>query len=205
VVNALWNTDRIMVYKAVIAMAQSIQTMRVTRRRSDGSIEDRPDALLYAEKCNTVLREAMRYAKVSALFPLAVEVKAQVGTLAPALTTPGLSLTVLNGVEKKGVEAQERFITTAAQRAKVSMHYLDMNVEHDMIELWTTCPTLRGRKMDAVAIYHGAEHFGFVKKEQIALFRNIHGKRAIGTLARSIDSRTGAYNLYSAQVVINAA
>src|ERR1019366_8624287 len=53
------------------------------------------------------------------------------------------------------------------------------------------CPALRGRKMDAVAIYHGAEHFGFIKKEQIALFRNIHGKRAIGTLARSVGSRTG--------------
>ena len=85
------------------------------------------------------------------------------------------------------------------------MHYLSMNVENDMIELWTACPALCGRKMDAVAIYHSAEHFGFVKKEQIALFRNIHGKRAIGTLARSVDSRTGAYNLYSAQVMIDAA
>jgi hypothetical protein len=85
------------------------------------------------------------------------------------------------------------------------MHYLNMNVEDDMIELWTACPALRGRKMDAVAIYHGTEHFGFVKKEQIALFRNTHGTGAIGTLARCADSRTGAYNPYSAQVVINAA
>jgi hypothetical protein len=69
VINTLWNTDRTMVYKAVIAMAQSIQTMPITRRKLDGSLEDRPDALLYAEKCNTVLREAMRYARVSALFP----------------------------------------------------------------------------------------------------------------------------------------
>ena len=85
------------------------------------------------------------------------------------------------------------------------MHYLDMNVENDMIELWTACPALRGRKMDAVAIYHDAEHFGFVKKEQIALFTNIHGKRAIGTLARSVNSRTGVYDQYSAQVVLDAA
>jgi hypothetical protein len=205
VINTLWNTDRVMVYKAVIAMAQSIQTMKITRRKTDGTLEDRPDALLYSEKCNTVLREAMRYAKVCALFPQAVEMAAQMGTLAPELTIPGLSLMVLNGMEKRGAQEQERFITTAAQRAKVSMHYLDMNVENDMIELWTACPALRGRKMDAVAIYHGAEHFGFIKKEQIALFRNIHGKRAIGTLARSVDSRTGVYNPYSAQVVINAA
>ena len=205
IVGALWNTDRLLVYKAVIAMAQSIQTMQIRRRRSDGSLEERPDALLYSEKCNTVLREAMRYAKVSALFPQAVEMKAQQGTLAPELTIPGLSLTVLNGMEKRGTQEQERFITTATQRAKVSMHYLDMNVENDMIELWTACPALRGRKMDAVAIYHGAEHFGFVKKEQILLFRNIHGKRAIGTLARSVDSRTGAYSLFSAQVMIDAA
>jgi hypothetical protein len=85
------------------------------------------------------------------------------------------------------------------------MHYLSMNVENDMIELWTACPALCGRKMDAVAIYHGAEHFGFVKKEQIALFRSVYGTGAIGTLARSVDSRTGVYNLFSAQVLINAA
>ena len=205
VVGALWNTDRLLVYKAVIAMAQSIQTMKVTRRRSDGSLEDRPDALLYAEKCNTVLREAMRYSKVCAQFPQAFEMAAQQGTLAPELTIPGLSLMVLNGMEKRGAHERERFITTATQHAKVSMHYLSMNVENDMIELWTACPALRGRKMDAVAIYHGAEHFGFVKKEQIALFKSVYGRGAIGTLARSVDSRTGAYNLYSAQVVINAA
>src|ERR1017187_5720310 len=205
VINTLWNTDRVMVYKAVIAMAQSIQTMKITRRKTDGTLEDRPDALLYSEKCNTVLREAMRYAKVSALFPQAVEMKAQQGTLAPELTIPGLSLTVLNGMEKRGTHKPQRFITTATQHAKVNMHYLDMNVENDMIQLWTACPSLRGRKMDAVAIYHGAEHFGFVKKEQIALFRSVYGTGAIGTLARSVDSRTGAYNLYSAQVVINSA
>src|ERR1035437_158879 len=73
VINTLWNTDRIMVYKAVISMAQSIQTMPITRRKADRSLEDRPDALLYAEKCNTVLREAMRYSKVCAQFPQALE------------------------------------------------------------------------------------------------------------------------------------
>ena len=186
-------------------MAQSIQTMPITRRKADRSLEDRPDALLYAEKCNTVLREAMRYSKVCAQFPQAFEMAAQQGTLAPELTIPGLSLMVLNGMEKRGAHERERFITTATQHAKVSMHYLSMNIENDMIELWTACPALRDRKMDAVAIYHGAEHFGFVKKEQIALFRNIHGKRAIGTLARSVDSRTGAHHLYSAQVMIDAA
>jgi hypothetical protein len=205
VIDALWSTDRLLVYKAVIAMAQSIQTMKITRRRPDGSLEDRPDALLYAEKCNTVLREAMRYAKVSALFPQAFEMAAQMGTLAPELTIPGLSLMVLNGMEKKGAEEQERFILTATQHAKVSMHHLDMNVENDMIELWTACPALRGRKMDAVAIYHGAEHFGFIKKEQISLFKSAYGKDAIGTLARSLNSRTGAYNRHCAQVMINAA
>src|ERR1017187_9430241 len=150
VVNTLWNTDRIMVYKAVIAMAQSIQTMKITRRKADGSLEDRPDALLYAEKCNTVLREAMRHAKVCALFPQAVEMAAQMGTLAPELTIPGLSLMVLNGMEKRGAEAQERFITTAAQRARVLMHHLDKNVDGDMQELWAVCPALRNRSMDAV-------------------------------------------------------
>jgi hypothetical protein len=179
--------------------------MPVTRRKLDGSREERPDALLYSEKCNTVLREAMRYAKVSALFPQPFEMAAQMGTLAPELTIPGLSLMVLNGMEKRGAQERERFITTATQHAKVSMHYLNMNVENDMIELWTACPALRGRKMDAVAIYHGAEHFGFIKKEQISFFKSMHGKDAVGTLARSVNSRTGVYDQYSAQVVINAA
>src|SRR5450759_626539 len=205
VVGALWNTNRLLVYKAVIAMYQSIQTMPVTRRKLDGSREERPDALLYSEKCNTVLREAMRFAKVSALFPQPFEMAAQMGTLAPELTIPGLSMMVLNGMEKRGAQEQERFITTAAQCARVLMHHLDKNVDGDMQELWAVCPALRNRSMDAVIVYQGGAHYGFVKKEQIALFRNICGKDAAGTLARSVDSQTGAYNLYSAQVVINAA
>jgi hypothetical protein len=59
--------------------------------------------------------------------------------------------------------------------------------------------------MDAVIVYQGGTHFCFIKKEQISLFKSTYGKDAIGTLARSVNSRTGAYNLYSAQVVINAA
>ena len=74
-----------------------------------------------------------------------------------------------------------------------------------MQELWAVCPALRNRSMDAVIVYQGGTHFGFIKREQIALFKSAYGKTAIGTLARSVDSRTGAYNLYSAQVVINAA
>src|SRR5450756_843342 len=103
-------------------MYQSVQTMPVTRRRPDGSLEDRPDALLYAEKCNTMLREAMRFAKVSALFPQPFEMAAQMGTLAPELTIPGMAMVVVNGIEKKGAEAQERFITTAAQRASCLLY-----------------------------------------------------------------------------------
>jgi hypothetical protein len=74
-----------------------------------------------------------------------------------------------------------------------------------MQELWAVCPALRDRSMDAVIVYQGGTHFGFVKKEQISLFKTTYGKDAIGTLARSFNSRTGAYNLYSAQVVIDAA
>ena len=205
VVGALWNTNRLLVYKAVIAIYQSIQTMPVTRRKLDGSLEERPDALLYSEKCNTVLREAMRFAKVSALFPQPFEMAAPMGTLAPALTIPGLSMVVVNGIEKKGAEEQERFITTAAQRARVLMHHLDKNVDRDMQKLWSVCPALRNRSMDAVIVYQGGTHYGFIKKEQISLFKNAYGKDAIGTLARSVNSRTGAYDLYSARVVINAA
>jgi hypothetical protein len=131
--------------------------------------------------------------------------EAQMGTLAPELTIPGLSLVVVNGVEKKGAEERERFITTAAQGARVLMHHLDRNVDGDMQELWAVCPALRDRSMDAVIVYQGGTHFGFVKKEQISLFKTTYGKDAIGTLARSFNSRTGAYNLYSAQVVIDAA
>jgi hypothetical protein len=170
-----------------------------------GLATDRADALLFADKFNTVLREAMRYAKCVAQFPQAFEMEAQMGTLAPELTIPGLSLVVVNGIEKKGAEEQERFITIAAQRARVLMHHLDKNVDGDMQELWAVCPALRNRSMDAVIVYQGGTHFGFVKKEQISLFKTTYGKDAIGTLARSFNSRTGAYNLYSAQVVIDAA
>ena len=201
----LYETNKPLLYGAAIALYNKMLTGPLYIDEVTGLPTDRADALLFADRFNTVLREAMRYAKCVAQFPQAFEMEAQMGTLAPALTIPGLSLMVLNGMEKRAAEEQERFITTAAQRAKVSMHYLDMNVENDMIELWTACPTLRGRRMDAVAIYHGAEHFGFVKKEQVALFRSVYGTGAIGTLARSVDSRTGAYSLFSAQVVINAA
>jgi hypothetical protein len=121
------------------------------------------------------------------------------------LTIPGLALVVVNGIEKKGAKEQERFIATAAQRARVLLHHLDENVDADMQELWSVCPALRDRSMDAVIVYQGGTHFGFIKKEQISLFKSTYGKDAVGTLARAIDSRTGAYNLYSAQVVLDAA
>ena len=82
------------------------------------------------------------------------------------------------------------------------MHHLDQNVDGDMQELWAVCPALRNRSMDAVIVYQGGTHFGFIKN---SLFKSAYGKDAIGTLARSVNSRTGAYNLYSAEVVINAA
>src|ERR1035438_5004271 len=131
--------------------------------------------------------------------------EAQMGTLAPELTIPGLSLMVLNGMEKKAAEEQERFITTAAQCAKVLMHHLDKNVDGDMQELWAACPALRNRSMDAVIVYQAGTHFGFISKEQISLFKSAFGKDAVGTLARSVDSQTGAYDPYSVQVLINAA
>jgi hypothetical protein len=114
-------------------------------------------------------------------------------------------MVVLNGMEKRAAEEQERFIATAAQSARVLMHHLDKNVDGDMQQLWAVCPALRNRSMDAVIVYQGGTHFGFIKKEQISLFKSIYGKDAVGTLARSVDSRTGVFNLYSAQVVINAA
>jgi hypothetical protein len=131
--------------------------------------------------------------------------ESQIGTLAPELTIPGLSLVVVNGIEKKGAEERERFITIAAQRARVLMHHLDENVDADMQELWSVCPALRNRSMDAVIVYQGGTHFGFIQKEQVSLFKSMYGKDAVGTLARCVNSRTGAYNLYSAQVLINAA
>src|ERR1039458_5827819 len=104
---------------------------------------------------------------------------------------------------KRAAEEQERFITIAAQRARVLMHHLDKDVDGDMQELWAVCPALRRRSMDAVIVYQGGTHFGFIKKEQISLFKSTYGKDAVGTLARAVDSRTGAYNLYSAQVVLD--
>jgi hypothetical protein len=85
------------------------------------------------------------------------------------------------------------------------MHHLDKTVDGDMQELWAVCPTLRNRTMDAVIVYQGGTHFGFIKKEQISLFKSTYGKDAVGTLARCIDFRTGAYSLFSAQVMIDTA
>src|ERR1035437_1184354 len=163
------------------------------------------DAILYQSNFNKMVREAMRYAKCVAQFPPPCEMEAQMGALAPELTIPGLSLVVVNGIEKKGAEEQERFITTAARCARVLMHHLDKNVDGDMQELWAVCPALRNRSMDAVIVYEGGTHFGFIQKEQVSLFKSTYGKDAVGTLARAVDCRTGAYNLYSAQVVLDAA
>ena len=85
--------------------------------------------------------------------------------------------------------------TTAAQRARVLMHHLDENVDADMQELWAVCPALRNRSMDAVIVYQGGTHFGFIKKEQSSLFKITYGKDAVGTLARSVNSRTGAHTI----------
>jgi hypothetical protein len=205
VVAHLYETNKPLLYGAAIAMYNKLLTSPLYIDEVTGLPTDRADALLFADKFNTVLREAMRYAKCVAQFPRAFDMAAQMGTLAPELTIPGLSLVVVNGVEKKGAEERERFIATAAQRARVLMHHLDRNVDADMQELWAVCPALRDRSMDAVIVYQGGTHFGFVKKEQISLFKTTYGKDAIGTLGRSVNSRTGAYNLYSAQVVLDAA
>jgi hypothetical protein len=205
ILEPLYASNRQLLLDAVIAIYKDIAVRGVVIDKVTHQARPVADAILYQSNFNKMLREAMRYAKCVAQFPRAFEMAAQMGTLAPELTIPGMAMVVVNGVEKKGAEEQERFITTAAQCARVLMHHLDKHVDGDMQELWAVCPALRNRSMDAVIVYQGGAHFGFIKKEQIALFKSAYGKDAIGTLARSVDSRTGAYNLYSAQVVINAA
>src|ERR1017187_91476 len=205
VVAHLYETNKPLLYGAAIAMYNKLLTSPLYIDAVTGLPTDRADALLFADKFNTVLREAMRYAKCVAQFPQAFEMEARMGALAPELTIPGLALVVVNGIEKKGAKEQERFIATAAQRARVLLHHLDENVDADMQELWSVCPALRDRSMDAVIVYQGGTHFGFIQKEQVSLFKTTYGKDAIGTLGRSVNSRTGAYNLYSAQVVLDAA
>jgi hypothetical protein len=205
ILEPLNTSNRQLLLDAVIAIYKDIAVRGVVIDEVTHQARPVADAILYQSNFNKMLREAMRYAKCVAQFPRAFEMAAQMGTLALELTIPGMAMVVVNGIEKKGAEEQERFITTAAQRARVLMHHLDKNVDGDMQELWAVCPALRNRSMDAVIVYQGGTHFGFIKKEQISLFKSAYGKDAIGTLARSVDSRTGAYNLYSAQVVINAA
>jgi hypothetical protein len=205
ILEPLYTSNRQLLLDAVIASYKDIALRGVVIDEVTHQARPVADAILYQSNFNKMLREAMRYAKCVAQFPQAFEMEAQMGALAPELTIPGLSLVVVNGIEKKGAEEQERFITTAARCARVLMHHLDENVDGDMQELWAVCPALRNRSMDAVIVYQGGTHFGFIKKEQISLFKSTYGKDAVGTLARSVDSRTGAYNLYSAQVVINAA
>jgi hypothetical protein len=201
----LYTSNRQLLLDAVIAIYKDIAVRGVVIDEVTHQARPVADAILYQSNFNKMLREAMRYAKCVAQFPQAFEMAAQMGTLAPELTIPGMALVVVNGVEKKGAEEQERFITKATQCATVLMHHLDKHVDGDMQELWAVCPALRNRSMDAVIVYQGGAHFGFIKKEQISLFRNTYGKDAVGTLARSVDSRTGAHNLYSVQVMINAA
>ncbi len=205
ILEPLYASNRQLLLDAVIAIYKDIAVRGVVIDDVTHQARQVADAILYQSNFNRMLREAMRYAKCVAQFQRAFEMAAQKGTLAPELTIPGMAMVVVNGVEKKGAEEQERFITTAAQRARVLMHHLDKHVDGDMQELWAVCPALRNRSMDAVIVYQGGNHFGFIKKEQISLFKSTYGKDAVGTLARSIDSRTGAYNLYSAQVVVNAA
>ena len=205
ILEPLYTSNRQLLLDAVIAIYKDIAVRGVVIDEVTHQARPVADAILYQSAFNRMLREAMRYAKCVAQFPQAFEMEAQMGTLAPELTIPGLSLVVVNGIEKKGAEEQERFIATAAQRARVLLHHLDKSVDGDMQELWAVCPALRNRSMDAVIVYRGGTHFGFIKKEQISLFKSTYGKDAIGTLARSFNSRTGAYNLYSAQVLINAA
>src|ERR1017187_1452628 len=205
ILEPLYTSNRQLLLDAVIAIYKDIAVRGVVIDEVTHQARPVADAILYQSAFNRMLREAMRYAKCVAQFPQAFEMAAQMGTLAPELTIPGMAMVVVNGIEKKGAEERERFIATAAQRARVLMHHLDKNVDGDMQELWAVCPALRNRSMDAVIVYQGGTHFGFIKKEQISLFKSTYGKDAVGTLARAVDCRTGAYNLYSAQVVLDAA
>ena len=203
VVNTLWNTDRIMVYKAVIAMTQSIQTMPITRRKADGTLEDRPDALLYSEKCNTVLREAMRYAKVCALFPNApmsddtIHAAAQVG---PALT-------VGNRMSTASSEAVAAFVGSANRHAQVILRYLDPKNADDMAQLVACVPCLKGKPQEAVLVIRPDDQsvYGYVDRASFSTW-HLHAagcKVLGGTLARSSNFKTGEFNPFTVQVHLN--
>jgi hypothetical protein len=204
VVNTLWNTDRIMVYKAVIAMAQSIQTMKITRRKADGSLEDRPDALLYAEKCNTVLREAMRYARVSALFPNAPVVAPVSDNTIHAAAQVGPAMTVGNRMSKASEEAVAAFVGTANRHAQVILHYLDPKNADDMAQLVTCVPCLKGKPQEAVLVIRPDDQsvYGFVDRASFSTW-HLHAagcKVLSGTLARSSNFKTGELNPFTVQV-----
>ena len=210
VINTLWNTDRTMVYKAVIAMAQSIQTMPITRRKADGSLEDRPDALLYSEKCNTVLREAMRYAKVSALFPNAPVLAPMSDNTIHAAAQVGPALTVGNRMSKASKEAVAAFVGTANRHANVRLYYLDPKSTIDMALLWDYVPSLRGKLQEAVLVMRANAQgetslYGYVDRSSFPTW-HLHAqgcKLLTGTLTRSTNFKTGELNPFAVQVHLN--
>ena len=117
ILEPLYTGNRQLLLDAVIAIYKDIAVRGVVLDEVTHQARPVTDAILYQSNFNKMLREAMRYAKCVAQFPQAFEMEAQMGTLAPELTIPGMAMVVVNGVEKKGAEEQERFITTAAQRA----------------------------------------------------------------------------------------
>jgi hypothetical protein len=207
VISTLWNTDRVMVYKAMIAMAQSIQTMPITRRKADGTLEDRPDALLYAEKTNTVLREAMRYAKVCALFPNAPVVAPMSDDTIHAAAQVGPALTVGNRMSTASSEAVAAFVGSANRRAQVILRYLDPRNADDMAQLFECVPCLKGKPQEAVLVIRLNDQslYGYVDRSSFPTW-HLHAagcKVISGTLARSSNFKTGELNPFTVQVHLN--
>ena len=205
ITKALWSTDHTILYKTVIAMFQAIMGMQITQRGSDGNLQDRPDALLYSDKCNTVLREAMRFAKVSSLFPNAPVVAPTTDDNIRPAAQVGPALTVGNRMSKASEEAVAAFVGTAARHAGVMLRYMDPKNVTDMAALWALVPVLKGKQQEAVLVLRRDNDqalYGYVDRSSFPTW-HLHAqgcKLLSGMLSRSVNTKTGEFNPFTVQV-----
>jgi len=125
------------------------------------------DAILYQSNFNRYSgSHAVR--KCVAQFPQAFEMEAQMGT-SLRMTIPGLSLVWSTASKRRAPRAGtvHHHCRSACQGPDAPPHE---NVDGTCRTL-AVCPALRNRSMDAVIVYQGGTHFGFITKEQISLFK----------------------------------
>jgi hypothetical protein len=162
---------KLLMIEAVIYNYNRIFSPTSIRFNDDGTTKPIGDAFLLGEYSHTLLRTALRYAKICKMTGEYKEV-AEYGTLDPEVLAPviqGPALDITNGIRERVKNGEidqayaNRWVALATDHTPVVIKHLDPDSMPDMNLLWEQVPAFAGQRREAfrVTLQHG-EAYGWV-------------------------------------------